>query len=54
MACPALLSDPVTAARLGENGKRYRETVLDETFAIDRFDSLLADLIATAAEKHPA
>ena len=50
----ALLSDPVTAARLGENGKRYRETVLDETFAIDRFDSLLADLIATAAEKHPA
>lgn len=37
------------AARLGENGKRYKETVLEETLAIDRFDSLLADLTAVAA-----
>jgi len=50
----ALMADRAAADRLGQNGKRYRETVLDETFAIDRFDSLLADLIATAAEKHPA
>lgn len=49
----ALAADPTEAARLGQNGKRYRETVLDETFAIDRFDSLLTDLIAKAAEKHP-
>ncbi len=50
----ALLADREAAARLGENGKRYRETVLDETCAIDRFDSLLADLITTVAEKNPA
>ncbi|WP_239498525.1 glycosyltransferase [Microbacterium sp. PM5] len=50
----ALMADRAAADLLGQNGKRYRETVLDETFAIDRFDSLLADLIATAAEKHPA
>jgi colanic acid biosynthesis glycosyl transferase WcaI len=45
--------DPVEAERLGRNGKRYKETVLEETFAIDRFDSLLADLTVTVAEKHP-
>ena len=50
----ALAADREKADRFGENGKRYRETVLDETFAIDRFDSLLTDLIAKAAEKHPA
>lgn len=50
----ALVSDSAEAFRFGKNGKRYRETVLDETFAIDRFDSLLTDLIAAAAEKHPA
>ncbi|WP_234057977.1 glycosyltransferase [Microbacterium sp. NFH-22A-Y] len=50
----ALAADKDAAARFGANGKRYRETVLNETFAIDRFDSLLADLIAADAEKHPA
>lgn len=49
-----IAADKQAATRFGENGKRYRETVLDETFAIGRFDSLLADLIAIAAEKHPA
>jgi glycosyltransferase involved in cell wall biosynthesis len=33
------------AEHLGENGKRYRATVLDETFAIDRFATLLSQLI---------
>lgn len=44
----ALVSDPKRSERLGRNGKHYRETVLDETFAINRFDSLLADLTAAA------
>lgn len=48
-----LAGDRTRAAELGENGQRYRNTVLDETFAIDRFDSLLAELIAAAAEQHP-
>lgn len=50
----SLMTDRSEADRLGQNGKRYRETVLDETLAIDRFDSLLAGLIAAAAEKNPA
>jgi glycosyltransferase involved in cell wall biosynthesis len=49
----ALAADPEEGARLGENGKRYKETVLNETFAIERFDSLLADLTAEAAVKTP-
>lgn len=50
-----LASDPQECARLGENGKRYKETVLNETFAIDRFDSLLAELTGVAAAaKTPA
>lgn len=49
-----LAADPEEAARLGTNGRRYKETVLKESFAIGRFDSLLADLTATAAAKHPA
>jgi glycosyltransferase involved in cell wall biosynthesis len=49
-----LAADPKEAARLGTNGRRYKETVLEESFAIDRFDSLLADLTATVAAKHPA
>lgn len=48
-----LAADREEATRLGENGKRYKETVLEETFAIERFDSLLADLTAAAAGKHP-
>lgn len=50
----SLTADAEAVVRYGRNGKRYRETMLDETLAIDRFDSLLADLIATAAEQHPA
>lgn len=42
------------ADRLGQNGKRYRATVLDETFAVERFGSLLSDLTANAAAKYPA
>jgi len=49
----ALAADPENCARLGENGKRYKETVLNETFAIERFDSLLADLTAEVAVKTP-
>lgn len=37
--------NPDLSSRLGENGKRYRETVLDETFAIDKFATLLSLLI---------
>ncbi len=48
-----LAADREEAARLGENGKRYKETVLEETFAIDRFDSLLADLTTAAAGQVP-
>lgn len=48
-----LAADREESTRLGENGKRYKETVLEETFAIERFDSLLADLTAAAAGKHP-
>ncbi|MCK6079049.1 glycosyltransferase family 4 protein [Microbacterium sp. EYE_5] len=33
------------ATALGANGKRYRETVLDETFAIESFATLLGTLI---------
>ena len=40
-----LAADPEESARLGANGRRYRETVLDETFAIDRFATLLSRLI---------
>ncbi|WP_396644643.1 glycosyltransferase [Microbacterium sp.] len=50
----ALVGDRDEARRLGENGKRYKETVLEETFAIDRFASLLADLTAAAAGKQSA
>ncbi|MDU0326860.1 glycosyltransferase [Microbacterium sp. KSW2-21] len=49
----ALAADRAQAVRLGENGKRYKETVLDETFAIDRFDSLLADLTAAPGGQAP-
>lgn len=50
----ALSGDQPECARLGENGKRYRATVLDETFAVELFGSLLSDLTASAVEKHPA
>ena len=44
-AALALAADPVESARLGANGRMYRETVLDETFAIDGFATLLSRLI---------
>ncbi|BAJ75227.1 glycosyltransferase [Microbacterium testaceum StLB037] len=50
----ALAADREGSTRLGESGKRYKETMLNETRAIDRFDSLLADLIAKDAESPSA
>ncbi|MGN7188372.1 glycosyltransferase [Microbacterium enclense] len=44
-----LAADREQCDRLGRNGKRYKETVLDETIAIDRFDSLLDNLTAPAS-----
>ncbi|MDZ8170735.1 glycosyltransferase [Microbacterium xanthum] len=44
-AAVKLASDPEESVRLGANGRRYRETVLDETFAIDQFATLLSRLI---------
>ncbi|WZH38938.1 MAG: glycosyltransferase [Microbacterium enclense] len=49
-----LAADRVAAIRYGENGKRYKETVLSETIAIDGFGILLADLIAKGAESPSA
>lgn len=40
-----LAADADQARRLGENGRRYRATVLDETFAIDTFATMLTLLI---------
>lgn len=37
--------DHERAEQLGQSGRRYRETVLDETFAIDSFATLLQTLI---------
>ncbi|UIN30075.1 glycosyltransferase family 4 protein [Microbacterium binotii] len=45
-------SDPTASADLGANGKRYRETVLDETFAIDRFANLLT-LLTNGGREQP-
>jgi len=36
---------PDTVARYGANGRRFRDTVLDEGAAIDAFDTLLSQLI---------
>ncbi len=41
-----LTADEQACKTYGENGRHYRETVLDETSAIDRFGSLLANLTA--------
>lgn len=49
-----LAADRDAAARLGANGRRYRETVLAEASAIQRFDSLLRDLTTDDAAKHSA
>lgn len=40
-----LARDPSAAAEMGANGRRYRETVLDEEAAIGRFATLLSELI---------
>ncbi|MEN2740520.1 glycosyltransferase family 4 protein [Microbacterium sp. X-17] len=45
-AVAELASDPVRAQQLGENGRRYRMTVLDETNALDAFATLLTRLTA--------
>jgi glycosyltransferase involved in cell wall biosynthesis len=44
-AAVALGSDPPRSDALGASGRRYRETVLDETYAIDQFATLLSLLI---------
>lgn len=44
-AAVTLAADKPLCRTLGENGRRYRHTVLDETFAIDRFATLLTRLI---------
>lgn len=49
-----LASDREAAAQFGANGRRYKETVLAEVSAIQRFDSLLTDLTSDDAAKHPA
>lgn len=49
----ALAADRENSTRLGANGRRYKETVLEETFAILRFDRVLEDLTAAAAGKLP-
>jgi len=41
----AIASDPARAREYGANGQRFRATVLDETTAIDAFDSMLSSLI---------
>ena len=40
-ACWDLRNDPTEAARLGQNGRRYRESVLGQEAAIDAFLNLL-------------
>ncbi|MCR2808897.1 MULTISPECIES: glycosyltransferase family 4 protein [unclassified Microbacterium] len=42
----ALAADPSRAATLGQNGRQYRKTVLDEESAIDRFTEMLAQLVS--------
>ena len=49
-----LCEDSEDSMRLGANGRRYKQTFLEEAAAIDRFDSLLTDLTAVAAAKYPA
>jgi glycosyltransferase involved in cell wall biosynthesis len=44
-AAVALGNDPARSGELGANGRRYRHTVLDETYAIDQFATLLSLLI---------
>ncbi|MCR2784954.1 MULTISPECIES: glycosyltransferase [unclassified Microbacterium] len=41
----ALCADRSHASELGASGRRFRDTVLDETTAIDAFDALLSGLI---------
>lgn len=49
----SLGNDRETATRLGENGRRYRQTVLDEAHAIDRFATLLRRLIDGDDDNRP-
>ncbi|GJF11121.1 glycosyltransferase WbuB [Mycolicibacterium cyprinidarum] len=43
----ALSADPETSARFGMNGRRYRESVLDQGAAIERWAGLIDDIDAT-------
>ncbi|MDQ1218290.1 glycosyltransferase [Microbacterium arborescens] len=51
-AALSLGRDAARADALGASGRRYRETVLDESFAIDRFANLLVQLIRGGHEQH--
>ncbi|OYC98672.1 glycosyltransferase [Microbacterium sp. Yaish 1] len=53
-AAVSLGRDAARADALGASGRRYRETVLDESFAIDRFANLLEQLIRGGHEQHGA
>ncbi|MGU3357833.1 glycosyltransferase [Microbacterium sp. M4A5_1d] len=53
-AAVALGRDTARADALGANGRHYRETVLDESFAIDRFANLLEQLIRGGHEQQRA
>ncbi|MGW9113405.1 glycosyltransferase [Microbacterium sp. NPDC055683] len=47
-AAIALVADSERAAAYGESAQRYRETVLDADFAIDRFATLVSTLASAA------
>lgn len=53
-AAVSLGRDAARADALGASARRYRETVLDESFAIDRFANLLEQLIRGGHEQHGA
>jgi glycosyltransferase involved in cell wall biosynthesis len=50
----ALRNDPDAAAQLGLNGRRHRETNLDQGQAIAHWDSLLAEVLMTRRQGHGA
>ncbi|WP_150957511.1 glycosyltransferase [Microbacterium testaceum] len=50
-----LARDPEAATRLGQNGRRYKETVLEETFAIDQFATILSlPIDGAGGRQHPS
>ena len=46
----ALRADPERAARLGAAGRRYRETVLDQSVAIERWAAVIAEVAGNMPE----